>query len=163
MLESAVGGAICAGVATLPNFTYAGDIFPSSSFYTDDLGKPEMVLSGPGEVHCSPVPGIGRSPTPSSSTLDRRARRPGLTRLTVYPFPDITGITRRAASSRVLRSGLEVKPMATRALLTYADYAAIPDDGRRYELHKGSLVMTPAPGTKHQGVLRDLLGILHGM
>ena len=51
--------------------------------------------------------------------------------------------------------------MSTRALLTYADYAAMPDDGRRYELHEGSLVMTPAPGTSHQRVLRDLLGILH--
>ncbi|MET0851264.1 MAG: Uma2 family endonuclease, partial [Candidatus Rokuibacteriota bacterium] len=50
--------------------------------------------------------------------------------------------------------------MAARALLTYADYAAIPEDGRRYELHEGSLVMTPAPGTEHQGILRDLLGIL---
>lgn len=50
--------------------------------------------------------------------------------------------------------------MAARALLTYADYAAIPEDGRRYELHEGSLVMTPAPGTEHQGIVRDLLGIL---
>ena len=35
MLESAVGGAICAELATLPNFTYAGDIFPSSYFYDE--------------------------------------------------------------------------------------------------------------------------------
>jgi Uma2 family endonuclease len=61
---------------------------------------------------------------------------------------------------RVVRSWLEAKQMTARTLLTYADYAAIPDDGRRYELHDGSLVMTPAPGTDHQGVLRDLLGIL---
>ena len=47
MLESAIGGAICAELATLPNFTYPGDIFPSSYFYDDDLGKPEIVLSGP--------------------------------------------------------------------------------------------------------------------
>jgi O-succinylbenzoate synthase len=39
MLESAVGGAICAELATLANFTYPGDIFPSSYFYADDLGK----------------------------------------------------------------------------------------------------------------------------
>ena len=64
MLESAVGGAICAELATLPNFTYAGDIFPSSYFYTDDLGKPEVVLSGPGEVRCSTVPGIAQEPAP---------------------------------------------------------------------------------------------------
>jgi Uma2 family endonuclease len=35
---------------------------------------------------------------------------------------------------------------------TYADYAALPDDGRRYELIDGVLYMAPAPGTNHQGV-----------
>jgi Uma2 family endonuclease len=61
----------------------------------------------------------------------------------------------------MVRSWPEAKQMTARTLLTYADYAAIPDDGRRYELHDGSLVMTPAPGTDHQGVLRDLLVVLH--
>ena len=51
--------------------------------------------------------------------------------------------------------------MAARTALTYADYAALPDDGRRYELRDGELSLTPAPGTKHQGVLRDLLVILN--
>jgi O-succinylbenzoate synthase len=64
MLESAVGGAICAELATLPNFTYPGDVFPSSYFYTDDIGKPEIVLSGPGEVATSQVPGIAQEPDP---------------------------------------------------------------------------------------------------
>jgi len=64
MLESAIGGAICAELATLPNFTYPGDIFPSSYFYADDLGKPEIVLSGPGEVATSRVPGIAQEPDP---------------------------------------------------------------------------------------------------
>jgi O-succinylbenzoate synthase len=64
MLESAVGGAICAELATLPNFTYAGDIFPSSYFYRDDLGKPELVLSGRGEIATSRVPGIAQAPDP---------------------------------------------------------------------------------------------------
>jgi len=62
MLESAVGGAICAELATLPNFTYPGDIFPSSYFYKNDVGKPEIVLSGPGEVTTSRVPGIAQEP-----------------------------------------------------------------------------------------------------
>jgi Uma2 family endonuclease len=35
---------------------------------------------------------------------------------------------------------------------TYADYAVLPDDGRRYELIDGVLYMAPAPGTNHQGV-----------
>lgn len=51
--------------------------------------------------------------------------------------------------------------MAARAVLTYADYAAIPEDGRRYELQDGELSVTPAPGTTHQGILRDLLGVLN--
>jgi O-succinylbenzoate synthase len=65
MLETAVGGAICAELATLPNFTYAADIFPSSYFYADDLGKPEIVLSGRGEVATSRVPGIAQEPDPA--------------------------------------------------------------------------------------------------
>ncbi len=64
LLESAIGGAICAELATLPNFTYAGDIFPSSYFYTEDLGRPEIVLSGRGEVATSRVPGIAQEPDP---------------------------------------------------------------------------------------------------
>ncbi len=64
MLESAVGGQICAELATLPNFTYPGDIFPSSYFYRNDIGKPELVLSGPGEVATSRVPGIPQEPDP---------------------------------------------------------------------------------------------------
>jgi len=64
MLETAVGGAICAELATLPNFTYAGDIFPSSYFYDDDLGKPELVLTGRGTIATSRVPGIAQEPDP---------------------------------------------------------------------------------------------------
>jgi Uma2 family endonuclease len=39
------------------------------------------------------------------------------------------------------------------AILTYRDYEALPDDGRRYELHEGELSVTPAPGTRHQRVI----------
>ena len=38
---------------------------------------------------------------------------------------------------------------------TYADYRNTPND-KRYELLDGDLVMTPAPGTAHQRVLRKL-------
>jgi Uma2 family endonuclease len=48
----------------------------------------------------------------------------------------------------------------TRVLLTDADYAALPDDGRRYELHEGELSLTPAPGTRHQRVKINLFAIL---
>ena len=33
---------------------------------------------------------------------------------------------------------------------TYADYAAIPDDGRRYEVVNGVLYMAPSPVERHQ-------------
>jgi Uma2 family endonuclease len=46
--------------------------------------------------------------------------------------------------------------MATRIVLTYADYAAIPSDGKRYELHEGELSVTPAPGTRHQQIVGNL-------
>ena len=37
-------------------------------------------------------------------------------------------------------------------LMTYADYAALPDDGHRYQLLEGELVMTPSPKARHQQV-----------
>ena len=51
--------------------------------------------------------------------------------------------------------------MPTRAVLTYRDYAALPDDGRRYELHQGELSVTPAPGTRHQGAVLALTVLLY--
>ena len=50
--------------------------------------------------------------------------------------------------------------MSTRALLTYSDYAALPDDGRGYELHHGELSVTPTPGTRHQEAIVNLVGLL---
>jgi Uma2 family endonuclease len=47
-----------------------------------------------------------------------------------------------------------------RTVLTYEDYAALPDDGRRYEVHDGELSVTPSPGTNHQRVSRNLNEIL---
>ena len=46
------------------------------------------------------------------------------------------------------------------ALLTYRDYVALPDDGRRYEVHDGALSVTPAPGTRHQRVSANLFEVL---
>jgi Uma2 family endonuclease len=43
---------------------------------------------------------------------------------------------------------------------TYADYAALPDDGNRYEIIAGVLYMTPAPGTGHQSVSARLVTFL---
>ena len=51
-------------------------------------------------------------------------------------------------------------PMALANRLTLADLEAMPDDGRRYELIGGAIVMTPAPGTAHQRISRRLLALL---
>ena len=50
--------------------------------------------------------------------------------------------------------------MGTRVILTYRDYAALPADGRRYELHEGELSVTPAPGLQHQRVVGGLYRLL---
>jgi o-succinylbenzoate synthase len=44
MLESGVGAAICAALATLPGFTYPADIFPSRKFYSQDISATEIQL-----------------------------------------------------------------------------------------------------------------------
>jgi Uma2 family endonuclease len=46
--------------------------------------------------------------------------------------------------------------MATRLILTYADLAALPADGKRYELHEGELYVTAAPRPRHQQVVGNL-------
>ncbi len=64
MLESAVGVAHCAALATLPGFTYPADIFPSRRFYRHDLAEPEVLLSGVSKVRALDEPGIGTAPNP---------------------------------------------------------------------------------------------------
>jgi len=47
--------------------------------------------------------------------------------------------------------------MSARVILTYDDYTALPDDGRRFELYEGELIeMTPAPRPRHQLVIGRL-------
>lgn len=46
---------------------------------------------------------------------------------------------------------------AQKAIFTYDDYVNLPDDGNRYEIIEGELVMTPAPKTGHQRISRRLL------
>jgi len=62
MLESSVGGHHCLALASLPNFTYPGDLFPSDRFYHNDLSHPPMKLSGPSEMEMPNVPGCGAEP-----------------------------------------------------------------------------------------------------
>jgi Uma2 family endonuclease len=49
---------------------------------------------------------------------------------------------------------------AVKVRLTYANYVALPSDGKRYEIHDGELSVTPAPTFWHQEILAALLGIL---
>lgn len=44
--------------------------------------------------------------------------------------------------------------------VTREERDALPDDGRRHELLDGMLVMTPAPGFSHQGVVGELYVVL---
>jgi O-succinylbenzoate synthase len=66
MLESAIGARICVALAMLDNFTYPADIFPSSRFYREDLGRPGLELSrspeGCPQVVAGDEPGIGTEP-----------------------------------------------------------------------------------------------------
>jgi Uma2 family endonuclease len=54
-------------------------------------------------------------------------------------------------------SGFQMSQVA----LTYRDYAALPDDGRRYQILDGELFVTPAPGTRHQIISMRLSAQLH--
>jgi len=44
--------------------------------------------------------------------------------------------------------------------LTYADLQVTPDDGRRYELVRGMLLVTPSPRPRHQRISRKLMLVL---
>jgi Uma2 family endonuclease len=43
-----------------------------------------------------------------------------------------------------------------RKIYTYQDYLDLPEDGKRYEVIDGELIMAPAPDTGHQDVSGDL-------
>ena len=45
-------------------------------------------------------------------------------------------------------------------IFTAADYREMPDDGRRYQLIEGELIMAPAPNTFHQSISRNLLRLI---
>jgi len=70
MLESAVGARHCLALATLKNFTYPADVFPSERFYEPDLGQPAIELAAPGRIDATDAPGCGAEPDP-----DRLARQ----------------------------------------------------------------------------------------
>lgn len=46
-------------------------------------------------------------------------------------------------------------------LVTYDDYLALPDDGNRYEIIGGELLISPSPITIHQRILLKLSSLLN--
>ena len=50
--------------------------------------------------------------------------------------------------------------MTARVALTYQDYVALPDDGKRYEIHDGELFEMAAPTSLHQILLGNLFRVL---
>ncbi len=63
----------------------------------------------------------------------------------------------RAPASKIKET---VKTRDIGEVWTYQEYLELPDDGKRYEILKGRLEMTPAPSTRHQDVSRNLGTIL---
>jgi O-succinylbenzoate synthase len=66
MLESGIGEGILIELATLENFTYPGDIFPSNFHYRQDITEPEVILGDDCTYAPSTVPG-----TPFKPDIDR--------------------------------------------------------------------------------------------
>lgn len=46
----------------------------------------------------------------------------------------------------------------TATRMTYAEFMALPDDGKRYELIEGELVLNPAPNMRHQRIQWKISG-----
>ena len=51
--------------------------------------------------------------------------------------------------------------MVAPTLYTAEMVRALPEDGRRYEVIDGALLVTPAPGVAHQRAIRELFLLLH--
>lgn len=66
MLESGIGAGLNVEIASLGNFTYPADLFPSAFFYRRDLTEPELVLNPDCTFSVSAVPG-----TPYRPVLER--------------------------------------------------------------------------------------------
>jgi len=59
MADSAIGASHNIAFSTLSNIKYPCDIFPTSRFYKQDLGIPELVHSAPSQFKASSASGIG--------------------------------------------------------------------------------------------------------
>lgn len=62
MLESSIGGSMNIELATLPNFSYPNDLFPSNRFYREDLTKPDILINPDCTFTPSHVAGVPYKP-----------------------------------------------------------------------------------------------------
>lgn len=74
MLESAIGSGISIELATLPNFTYANDIFESERFYHQGMTDPETRINPDCTFSPSAVPGTPYKPV-MNEVLQATVRR----------------------------------------------------------------------------------------
>lgn len=51
---------------------------------------------------------------------------------------------------------MRIAPLPERTMWTFADLEALPDDGNRYEILHGELLVTPLPSNGHQSVAAEL-------
>ena len=80
MQESSIGAAVCTALATLDNFVYPADIFPSDWFYSQDLAAPPVRFGyGDAGQPCA-IPDALGSPVrrPAPDLLERWALRQAL-------------------------------------------------------------------------------------
>jgi len=50
--------------------------------------------------------------------------------------------------------------MGAKTLLTLEEFQALPDDGNKYELNQGELVVIPGPKAKHTRIIQCINRIL---
>jgi len=70
MLESSVGARICLALATLDNFTYPNDIFPTDRLHSEELTAEKTELCCPGYMMAPDEP-----ETPFEPLVDRLQAR----------------------------------------------------------------------------------------
>ena len=73
MLETGIGAAVCVALATLENFTYPADIFPSSRFYAEDVAEPAVSFetASDGGWYAVAEEEAGIAPAPKADLLER--------------------------------------------------------------------------------------------
>ena len=76
--------------------------------------------------------------------------------------PDAASAAGARTSHEAAAGGATVASMQdTRPRRGYADLLSMPDDGRRYEIHGGELVMVPAPIMRHQFAAMEIAAVLN--